>query len=292
MKNNYVIMSDNMGDLPQSFYEEHQIPVMYLSYVMKDEVYREGHMQSNEEFYQKMRNGALPTTSQLTPADAREHFLKQLEQYDAVLCLSFSSGLSGTYNSCALAAAQLREEGYKIEVIDTLCASLGQGLLLYKAIELKEKGADFEEVRQWIMDNRLHICHVVLADDLFHLMRGGRISKSTAVVGSMLSIKPLIQMNDEGKLIPTGKSHGRKKGLRALVDLMGSQMGSHRDENDIFMISHADCEEDAKKLAEMVKDAYGIDRCLIHYIGPVIGSHTGPDTIALFFLGDQRMSRK
>lgn len=219
-------------------------------------------------------------------------FLKQLEQYDAVLCLSFSSGLSGTYNSCALAAAQLREEGYKIEVIDTLCASLGQGLLLYKAIELKEKGADFEEVRQWIMDNRLHICHVVLADDLFHLMRGGRISKSTAVVGSMLSIKPLIQMNDEGKLIPTGKSHGRKKGLRALVDLMGSQMGSHRDENDIFMISHADCEEDAKKLAEMVKDAYGIDRCLIHYIGPVIGSHTGPDTIALFFLGDQRMSRK
>lgn len=284
MKNNYVIMSDNMGDLPQSFYEEHQIPVMYLSYVMKDEVYREGHMQSNEEFYQQMRNGALPTTSQLTPADAREHFLKQLEQYDAVLCLSFSSGLSGTYNSCALAAAQLREEGYKIEVIDTLCASLGQGLLLYKAIELKEKGADFEEVRQWIMDNRLHICHVVLADDLFHLMRGGRISKSTAVVGSMLSIKPLIQMNDEGKLIPTGKSHGRKKGLRALVDLMGSQMGSHRDENDIFMISHADCEEDAKKLAEMVKDAYGIDRCLIHYIGP--------DTIALFFLGDQRMSRK
>ena len=292
MKNNYVIMSDNMGDLPQSFYEEHQIPVMYLSYVMKDEVYREGHMQSNEEFYQQMRNGALPTTSQLTPADAREHFLKQLEQYDAVLCLSFSSGLSGTYNSCALAAAQLREEGYKIEVIDTLCASLGQGLLLYKAIELKEKGADFEEVRQWIMDNRLHICHVVLADDLFHLMRGGRISKSTAVVGSMLSIKPLIQMNDEGQLIPTGKSHGRKKGLRALVDLMGSQMGSHRDENDIFMISHADCEEDAKKLTEMVKDAYGIDRCLIHYIGPVIGSHTGPDTIALFFLGDQRMSRK
>lgn len=148
MKNNYVIMSDNMGDLPQSFYEEHQIPVMYLSYVMKDEVYCEGHMQSNEEFYQQMRNGALPTTSQLTPADAREHFLKQLEQYDAVLCLSFSSGLSGTYNSCALAAAQLREEGYKIEVIDTLCASLGQGLLLYKAIELKEKGADFEEVRQ------------------------------------------------------------------------------------------------------------------------------------------------
>ena len=102
------------------------------------------------------------------------------------------------------------------------------------------------------MDNRLHICHIVLADDLLHLMRGGRISKSTAVVGSMLSIKPLIQMNDEGKLIPTGKSHGRKKGLRALVDLMGSQMGSHRDENDIFMISHADCEEDAKKLAEMV----------------------------------------
>ena len=273
MKNNYVIMSDNMGDLPQSFYEEHQIPVMYLSYVMKDEVYREGHMQSNEEFYRDIPFHADLT--QLTPADAREHFLKQLEQYDAVLCLSFSSGLSGTYNSCALAAAQLREEGYKIEVIDTLCASLGQGLLLYKAIELKEKGADFEEVRQWIMDNRLHICHVVLADDLFHLMRGGRISKSTAVVGSMLSIKPLIQMNDEGKLIPTGKSHGRKKGLRALVDLMGSQMGSHRDENDIFMISHADCEEDAKKLAEMV-----------------IGSHTGPDTIALFFLGDQRMSRK
>lgn len=292
MNKDYVIMSDNMGDLPQSYYTQHQIPIMYLSYTMEGETFEEGHMQSNEEFYKRMRAGALPTTSQITPMDAKIHFLKELTQGKDVLCLSFSSGLSGTYNSCALAAQELKEEGYHIEVIDTLCASLGQGLLLYKAVEMKEKGASFDEVYHWVMENRLHICHVVLADDLFHLMRGGRISRSTAVVGSMLSIKPLIQMNDEGKLISTGKSHGRKKGLRALVNLMGSQMGSKKDENDIFMICHADCEEDAKQLASMVKEAYGINQCLINYIGPVIGSHTGPDTLALFFLGDQRMSTR
>lgn len=292
MKKDYVIMSDNMGDLPQSYYEEHQIPIMYLSYTMEGETFDETHRQSNEAFYRCMREGALPTTSQITPNEAREHFLKQLRSGKDVLCLSFSSGLSGTYNSCALAAQQLREEGYHIEVIDTLCASLGQGLLLYKAVELKEKGADFDEVRDWVLQNRLNICHVVVADDLYHLMRGGRISRSTSVVGSMLSIKPLIQMNDEGKLIPTGKSHGRKKGLRALVNMMGEQMGSRREENDIFMICHADCEADAEQLAQMVQEAYGIENYLINYIGPVIGSHTGPDTLALFYLGDQRMSSR
>lgn len=291
MKENYVIISDNMGDLPQSYYIEHQIPVMYLNYAIDGETYGENNMQKEEDFYKCMRKGAMPTTSQITPLYAKEHFLTYLKQGNAVLCLSFSSGLSGTYNSCALAAQELREEGYHIEVIDTLCASLGQGLLLYKAIELKEKGASFKEVYDWVLENRLHICHVVLADDLFHLMRGGRISRSTAVVGSMLSIKPLIQMNDEGKLIPTGKCHGRKKGLHALVDLMDAQIGSKRDENNIFMICHADCEEDAKQLAKLVEERFGIHDYLIHYIGPVIGSHTGPDTLALFFLGDQRMKK-
>ena len=292
MKNDYVIMSDNMGDLPAAYYQEHHISVMYLSYTMEEETYSEGHMQSDEEFYKRMREGALPTTSQITPAIAREHFLTQLKEGHDVLCLSFSSGLSGTYESCALAAKELREEGYHIEVIDTLCASLGQGLLLYKAVEMKERGAGFEEVRDWVLANRLNICHVVLADDLFHLMRGGRVSRSTAVVGSMLSIKPLIQMNDEGKLIPTGKSHGRKKGLRALVTMMREQMGSRQADNDIFMISHADCKADAEVLAQLVKEEFGIEKCLIHYIGPVIGSHTGPDTLALFYLGDQRMPAK
>lgn len=285
----YVIMSDNMGDLPHSYYREHNIPLLSLSYTMDGVTYDETHPLSDEAFYQKMRGGALPTTSQINPQTARECFLRVLEQGTAVLCLSFSSGLSGTYNSCALAAKQLREEGYDIEVIDSLCASMGQGLLLYKAVQMKENGASFADVKNWLLANRLNICHVVLADDLYHLMRGGRISKSTAVVGSMLSIKPLIQMNDEGKLIPTGKAHGRKKGMRALVSMMGSQMGSRRQENDIFMISHADCKEDAQTLAAMVQEAYGIQNVMINYIGPVIGSHTGPDTIALFYLGDQRM---
>ena len=285
----YVIMTDNMGDLPASFYEEHQIPVMYLSYTMDGETYGEGHMQSDEEFYRKMREGSLPTTSQINPQNAKEQFLKVLNTGKDVLCISFSSGLSGTYNSCALAAEELREEGWHIEVIDSLCASLGQGLLLYKAVERKEKGASFAEIRAWVRANRLNICHVVLADDLYHLMRGGRVSRSTAVVGTMLSIKPLIQMNDEGKLIPTGKAHGRKKGMKALIDMMDRQMGSRREENDIFMICHADCRQDADALAQMVKDKFGIQKCLINYIGPVIGSHTGPDTMALFFLGDARM---
>lgn len=288
--NDFVLMSDNMGDLSKDFYEANDISIVSLTYTMDGVTYDGDHSMSAKEFYQKMREGALPTTSQVNPEMARTAFLKRLKQNVDVLCLNFSSGLSGTYNSCAIAAQQLREEGYHIVVIDTLCACMGQGLLLYYAAKMKAAGSSMQEIIDWVEANKLHVAHLVLADDLFHLCRGGRVSKSSAVVGSMLSIKPLIEVNEEGKLIATGKCHGRKKGMKTMVEAMVKQMGTYQEKNQTCFIAHADCEADAHTLATMVEAATGITSFVIEPIGAVIGSHTGPGTLALFFLAEHRMS--
>lgn len=285
----YILMSDNMGDLSPAFYQMHGIKIISLTYTMDGETYDASHTLDASTFYQKMRDGSLPTTSQVNPEIARNAFLTELQKGNDILCLNFSSRLSGTYGSCKIAADSLQEEGYHIHVIDTLCACMGQGLLLYYAAKMREAGHTMQEVIDWIEEHKQHVAHLVLADDLYHLMRGGRISKSSAMVGSMLSIKPIIQVNEEGKLIATEKCHGRKKGMKHLVDKMLEQMGSMREQNEIFMIAHADCEADAHKLADMVQEATGISSYDIQPIGPVIGSHTGPGTIALFYLCERRM---
>ena len=286
----YVITTDNNADLPDEYYHDHEVGCTYLSYNIDGQAYTHETFLPVEEFYQKMREGSMPTTAQVNPEQARELFEPILKQGKDILHIAFSSGLSGTYNSVKLAAEELLEEypGRTIRVIDSLCASLGQGLLVHEAVLRREQGVSLEENAQWVEDHKKNIVHMFTVDDLFHLHRGGRVSKATAVVGSMLNLKPVLHVDDEGKLVAIGKVRGRKKSLLALVDGMKEKIGSYADNCDTVFISHGDCEEEARFVEKKVKEIYDINTVIINHVGPVIGAHSGPGTMALFFLGDQR----
>ena len=283
----FVITADSTVDLPKAFLEEKQVPVVSLSYIIDGATYRDGEGLTSKEFYDKIREGAMPTTSQVNPEQARDLFEPILKGGTDILHIAFTSGLSGTYNSCRIAAEELREEypDRKIVVVDSLCAASGGGMLLYKAIELKEQGKSFDEIVTWVEENKLHVCHDVTVDDLFHLHRGGRVSKASAVVGTIIKIKPIIHVNDEGKLIVIGKERGRKKALQTLVERMEEK--SQGFENDIVMITHGDALEDAEYVKGLIQDKFGITNIMINPLGTVIGSHTGPGVIALFYMGNR-----
>ena len=286
----YVITTDNNSDLPEEYMEEHGIGCMYLSYAMDGKNYKNGSFLPVHEFYDAMRNGSMPTTSQVNPQDARAVFEPYLKEGKDILHIAFSSGLSGTYNSSRIAAEELIEEypDRKIIVVDSLAASLGQGLLVYLAAEKKEQGEDLETVAKWTEENKLHMVHLFTVDDLNHLYRGGRVSKTTAVVGSLLNIKPVLHVDNEGKLIAIGKVRGRKKALQELVKLMDEKIGSYHDKCHTIFISHGDCESDAQYLAEKVKEKYQINTIIMNQVCATIGAHSGPGTMALFFVGDER----
>ena len=284
--NEFVIVSDSTVDLPKEYLQSKQVPIISLSYIMDGVTYEEMDGLSHKEFFEKLRAGSLPTTSQINPEQAREALELFAKEGKDILYIGFSSGLSGSYNSVRMAAEDLKEEYPDIITIDSLCACMGEGLLLYKALELKEHGMSMEEIAKWVEANKLHICHNVTVDDLNHLHRGGRISKTTAVVGSMIKIKPIIHMSDEGKLVVIGKERGRKKSLVSIVDRMEKQMQGY--DNDIVMITHGDCIEDAEFVKKQVEERFGIHNVMINGIGSVIGSHTGAGVVAVFFMGDKR----
>ena len=286
--NEFVIVSDSTVDLPKEYLQAKQVPIISLSYIMDGVTYEEMDGLSHKEFFEKLRTGSLPTTSQINPEQAREALEPFAKEGKDILYIGFSSGLSGSYNSVRMAAEDLKEEYPDINIItiDSLCACMGEGLLLYKALELKEHGMSMEEIAKWVEANKLHICHNVTVDDLNHLHRGGRISKTTAVVGSMIKIKPIIHMSDEGKLVVIGKERGRKKSLVSIVDRMEKQMQGY--DNDIVMITHGDCIEDAEFVKKQVEERFGIHNVMINGIGSVIGSHTGAGVVAVFFMGDKR----
>lgn len=286
--NEFVIVSDSTVDLPKEYLQSKQVPIISLSYIMDGVTYEEMDGLSHKEFFEKLRAGSLPTTSQINPEQAREALEPFAKEGKDILYIGFSSGLSGSYNSVRMAAEDLKEEYPDINIItiDSLCACMGEGLLLYKALELKEHGMSMEEIAKWVEANKLHICHNVTVDDLNHLHKGGRISKTTAVVGSMIKIKPIIHMSDEGKLVVIGKERGRKKSLVSIVDRMEKQMQGY--DNDIVMITHGDCIEDAEFVKKQVEERFGIHNVMINGIGSVIGSHTGAGVVAVFFMGDKR----
>lgn len=286
--NEFVIVSDSTVDLPKEYLREKQVPIISLSYVMDGVTYEEMNGLSHKEFFEKLRAGSLPTTSQINPQQAREALEPFAREGKDILYIGFSSGLSGSYNSVRMAAEELKEEYPEVDIVtvDSLCACMGEGLLLYKALQLKEQGMAMKEIAEWVENNKLHICHNVTVDDLNHLHRGGRISKTTAVVGSMIKIKPIIHMSNEGKLVVIGKERGRKKSLISIVDRMEKQMQGY--ENDIVMITHGDCIEDAEFVKKQVEERFGIHNVLINGIGSVIGSHTGAGVVAVFFMGDKR----
>lgn len=287
----YMITTETTADLPESYIQENELGIMFLSYTIDGETYEHGNELPVKEFYEKMRNGSLPTTSQINPDGAKEVFLNMMTQHDCdILHIAFSSGLSGTYNSIRIAAEDLAEEHpeHKVIVIDSLAASLGEGLLVHKALENRKNGMSLEENAKWLEENKLHLVHNFTVDDLFHLHRGGRVSKTAAILGTMINLKPILHVDDDGHLIPLSKVRGRKKSLITLVDSMEQQMGSYRQQNDIAFICHGDCEEDAQYLADLVKQRFGIESFIINHIGPTIGAHSGPGTIAVFYLGEYR----
>lgn len=286
----YVITTDNNSDLPESFYREHQVGCTYLSYSIDGQTHTREDFLPTEEFYARMRSGAMPTTAQVNPEAARELMEPYLQAGKDLLHIAFSSGLSGSYDSCRAAARELSERypERKIQVIDSLSASLGQGLLVHYAVKMKEEGHSMEEVAQWVEDHRKNLVHLFTVDDLDHLHRGGRVSKATAIVGGMLNIKPVLHVDDDGKLVATGKVRGRKKSLQALVDGMREQIGSYGSRCDTIFISHGDCEADARSVEKKVREIYPIQTVVINHVGATIGAHSGPGTVALFFLGDKR----
>lgn len=284
----YVITVNSTVDLPKEWLEERKVPVIPLKYTIDNETYTDMEGLSSKEFFEKLRDGKMATTSQINPEEARAQLEPFLKEGKDVLHLGFSSGLSGTYNSMRIAGEELKEEypEAKIIIIDTLCACLGEGLLLYKALQLKEAEKTIEETAKWVEENKLHICHNVTVDDLFHLHRGGRISKASAVLGSVVQIKPIIHMDENGKLQVIGKERGRKKSLNKIVDMAVEQIKGW--DNDIAMITHGDCQEDAEYVAKLVRERLGIENILINNIGTVIGSHTGPGVVAVFVMGNKR----
>lgn len=284
----YVITVNSTVDLPKEWLEERKVPVIPLKYTIDNETYTDMEGLPSKEFFGKLRDGKMATTSQINPEEARAQLEPFLKEGKDVLHLGFSSGLSGTYNSMRIAGEELKEEypEAKIIIIDTLCACLGEGLLLYKALQQKASGKTIEETAKWVEENKLHICHNVTVADLFHLHRGGRISKASAVLGSVVQIKPIIHMDENGKLQVVGKERGRKKSLNKIVDMAVEQIKGW--DNDIAMITHGDCQEDAEYVAKLVRERLGIENILINNIGTVIGSHTGPGVVAVFVMGNKR----
>lgn len=290
----FKIVTDTTADLSKEYIAQHDLGLIHLSCLMDGEVYGKEKELDIHEFYDRVREGSLPTTSQANPEQIRAYFETLVPKYTKVLCLAFSSGLSGTCQSFHLAAQEFMEAHPEVEirVIDTLCASLGEGLLVAKAVEFMEQGHDFDTTCNYISEHVQNLCHVFTVDDLNHLYRGGRVSKAAAVLGSMINIKPILHVDSEGHLININKVRGRKKSLLTLVDMMEERIGSYRDAykegKEWVYISHSDSRADAEFVKNEIEKRFGIQNFVIEYIGPVIGSHTGAGTVALFFWGDYR----
>lgn len=286
----FKIITNTTADLPLDYVEENNLGLMVFNYTIKGETYSKGHELDWKEFYAMMRDGNMPTTSQVNPMEYREYFDEYLKESKELLYIGFSSGLSGSYGSACIAADIEMEEHLdcRIRIIDSRCASMGEGLLVHKAVQLQKEGKTLDEVADWLEENIPHLVHIFTVDDLNHLYRGGRVSRTAAVIGTVVGIKPVLHVDDDGHLIPVGKVRGRKKSLNALVDYMEEKIGKYREENDIIFISHGDALEDAEFVRDRIKERFGIESFMINHIGPTIGAHSGPGTIALFFMGESR----
>lgn len=288
----FKILTDSSCNLPEYMIDEFGLEVFPLTFMVdgiQHQSYLKGQTTDLGQFYTMMREGKVITTS-LPNLEQGERLLRsQLDEGDDLLYLGFSSGLSGTFDAIRLLMDQLAAEysGQRLYAVDTLAASGGEGLLIWHACKLKEGGASIEEVRDWVEDNKLHMAHWFTVDDLMFLFRGGRVSRTSAWAGTILNIKPVMHVDDEGHLIPLDKVRGRKKSLEALVDHM-AQTGNQPLSDQMIFITHGDCIDDAKYLEGLVRERFGVKDVMINYVDPVIGAHSGPGTMALFFLASER----
>ena len=284
----YQIITDSCCDFTKEMYEKLGLAVVPLMVNFRGQTFPDRNDESLKDMYAGLRAGEVATTSAANPGQWQELMEPYLQKGEDLLVLAFSSGLSTTYQSASMAADELRTmyPDRTISVVDSLCASLGEGLLAYYACKKRDEGMPLRELTQWLLDNRLHLCHWFTVDDLMYLKRGGRVSAATAIVGTMLSIKPVLHVDNEGHLINVGKARGRKASIQAMAKKV-AELGAGFDNSTMF-ISHGDCLEDAEYLAGLLKEQYGAKEVYINYVGAVIGSHSGPGTLALFFMGEHR----
>lgn len=284
----YQIVTDSCCDFSDEMYRALDLTMVPLTVTFRGQTYSDRNDDSLKDMYNGLRAGETAVTAAANPENWASAFRPLLEQGSDILALVFSSGLSTTYQSAVIAAEELKESypQRKILVVDTLCASLGQGLLVWYACKKRDEGMSLDALRDWIEAQKLHLCHWFTVDDLMYLKRGGRISAATALVGTMLSIKPILHVDNDGHLINVGKARGRKAAVAAMAQKVSELAEGY--ENSTMFISHGDCPEDAQMLADLLKTRYGVKEVYINYVGAVIGSHSGPGTLALFFLGSHR----
>jgi len=287
----YVITASSTTDLPREYVEKRNLPVTCFTFIMNGQEYKDdmGVSMDQKEFYKAVMGGAQPTTSQVNTEQYTAFWEPFLKEGKDILHAELSSGISGSYGSACVARDALAPKypERKLYVVDSLSASLGYGLLIHYALDLRDAGKSVDEAHQWMEDNKLKINHWFTVNDLYHLKRGGRLSGAAALFGTILHIKPVLNMDNDGHLIPREKSRGRKQAINELLSKMESMI-ANPDGQDIF-ISHADCEEDTNILVNLIKERFpGLKSVMTAMIGPVIGAHAGPGTIALFFLGNHR----
>lgn len=285
----FVLMTDSCCDLPAELAEEMELAVLPLS-VMQDGRTYQNYLDHREldpkDFYARVRNGSTGSTAAANAEAFMEAMTVPLEAGKDILCVCFSSALSTTYQSAVIAQQELSGTypDRKIQVIDSLCASLGQGMLLYLAHRERQKGRTMEETASFVRETIPHLCHYFTVDDLNHLKRGGRVSATAAVLGTMLQMKPILHMDDQGRLIPLSKVRGRRASIQALL----AQMDELVTDAETVFISHGDCAEEVEAMAQQIRDRFGTKEVIINYVGPVIGNHTGAGVVALFFIGKHR----
>lgn len=286
----YLLCTDSCADLSRQLYEDLDVRYISMIYRIEGKEYMDDCFKSmaSHTFYDKVRSGSSSSTALINTERYLEFFRPFLQAGQDVLYIGFSSGLSGSFQSSVLAVEELRQEfpERKIYTVDSLAASMGQGLLVYWAAQKRNEGMSIEDLAHWVEDNRLRLAHWFTVDDLNHLYRGGRVSRTTAFLGTMLSIKPVMHVDNEGHLIPIFKIKGRKAALKKLVEQMRNTV-SHPEEQVIF-ISHGDSPNDAKVVGELIRAEFPVKDIVYNDIGPVIGSHSGPGTVALFFLANER----
>ena len=290
MGRDYVIIADSTNDFPATFAEENHVDIVHLLYEIGGETYGRERDLTPKEFYDKMREGLPTKTAAANIEEITEHFEACLKDGKDILFMCLSSGISSTVSNAFIVKAELEEQypDATICVIDSLCASGGQGFLLNIAVQNKKNGMSVIENYENLESVKRNIVHKFTVEDLKYLQRGGRISKAAATIGTMINLKPLLHVDKEGKLVAESKVRGRKKSLAQLVSNMGECMGSYKDKQDLIVVCHADVDEDAKYTAKLIEEMYHPGKIIFSGVTPTIGAHSGPGTIAIFFMGDKR----
>ncbi|MGI6176076.1 MAG: DegV family protein [Christensenellales bacterium] len=288
--NDFIIVTDSSCDLPYSYIQEHNLTCLPLHFTFDGQEYEDDLGKDNlaKKLYEAMRRGAMTSTAQVNTDSFLSFFSSYLEKGIDLLYLGFSSALSGTFASAHAAQGMLSKKfpESKLIVVDTLCASMGQGMLVHHCLKKKEEGQGIDEIAQWAEENKLKVNHCFTVDDLTYLKRGGRVSGAAAFIASMLDIKPVMYVDDNGRLVPLSKTRGRKKSIRALVDKVIQHAVDPA--NNTLMITHGDCMEDVQLALKLIEQEIRFKEVYIREVGPTIGSHSGPGTLAIFFMSDKR----